>query len=272
MALFSRRLRGAQPRRDADASTWDLVAERREFTLEDLSPIHDGLRLAQLTDVHVGRATPAGRVRAAVALANAFAPDLVVLTGDYLCHDRRAVGLLPELLAGLDAPTVAVLGNHDHWVDARGATAALRALGYAVLRNQNTTLSLRGEPFSVVGVDDWVTRHADVARAFAGVHRGSRLVLAHVPRTADELLPYRASLCLSGHTHGGHVNIPGLTPALVKSITRSPYLAGRYELPRTQLYVSRGIGGAVMPIRVNAPPEVTLITLRSAHPDRVRAA
>ncbi|MFN7131741.1 MAG: metallophosphoesterase, partial [Myxococcales bacterium] len=147
-----------------------------------------------------------------------------------------------------------------------GATHALAGLGYDVLRNQNTSLTLRGEPFTVVGIDDLLTRSADVPRAFRGAHEGSRLVLAHIPRTAELLRHHRASLCLSGHTHGGHVNVPLLTPALMKA-ARERYLAGHFELQKTQLYVSRGIGGAVVPIRFNAPPEVTLITLRSAHPE-----
>lgn len=247
------------------------VVEEREFWLEDLSPTHDGLRIAQLTDIHVGRATPARRVRKAVSLVNGFAPDLVLMTGDFLSHHERGVHLIREQLAGLQSPSVAVLGNHDYWVDPQGAARALRSLGYAVLVNQNMRLSLRGEPFTVIGIDDLVTRNADVPRAFHGAREGSRVVLAHVPRTAEYLSHYRASLCLAGHTHGGHVNIPGLTPAIMRRL-REHYIAGRFHLPHTQLYVSRGIGGAVMPFRVNAPPEVTFITLRSAHPDLSRAA
>lgn len=249
---------------------WHPVIERREFLLPDLSPAHDGLKIVQLTDVHVGRATPARRVRAAIEQANAFRPDLVVMTGDYLCHDKRGVELMRQQLGGLKAPTICVLGNHDHWVDAEGATDALRGLGYEVLRNENTSVQLRGEPFTVVGIDDLVTGSADVSRAFRGAGNGSRLVLAHVPRTAEQLVEHRASLCLAGHTHGGHVNVPILTPAVMK-MAREQYLAGHFELQKTQLYVSRGIGGAVVPVRFNAPPEVTLVTLRSVHPD-LRAA
>jgi predicted MPP superfamily phosphohydrolase len=249
-----------------------LIAERREFTLADLCPAHDGLRIVQLTDIHVGRATPARRVLAAVAQANAFEPDLVVMTGDYLSHHERGLHLLGQQLAGLKGPVVAVLGNHDHWVDPLGAARALRSLGYIVLSNQNTTLALRGEPFTVVGIDDLLTRHADVARSFHGARKdGSRLVLAHVPRTAERLIHHRATLCLAGHTHGGHLNIPGLTSAIMRGMSEH-YLSGRFHLSLTQLYVSRGIGGAVVPIRVNAPPEVTLITLRSSHPDLKKAA
>ncbi len=245
---------------------WHPVIERREFLLPDLSPAHDGLKIVQLTDIHVGKGTPARRVRAAIEQANAFRPDLVVMTGDYLCHDKRNVEQLREQLVGIRAPVVSVLGNHDHWVDGEGATAALKSLGYEVLRNQNTTLQLRGEDFTIVGIDDLVTRSADVPRSFRGAKEGSRIVLAHVPRTADMLRHHRASLCLSGHTHGGHVNVPLLTPAVMK-MAREQYLAGHFELQKTQLYVSRGIGGAVVPVRFNAPPEVTLVTLRSLHPD-----
>ncbi|MBI5548213.1 MAG: metallophosphoesterase [Deltaproteobacteria bacterium] len=251
---------------------YEPLLERREFTLADLDPLHDGLRIVQLTDVHVGRATPVHRVRAAITQANAFAPDLVVMTGDYLSHTEKGVHLLREQLAGLTSPVVAVLGNHDHWVDADGAAGALEELGYAVLRNQHTNLLLRGAALTVVGLDDLVTRTTDVPKAFHGAPRqGSRLVLAHVPRTAEYLLHYRASLCLAGHTHGGHVNIPGITSAIMRGL-RENYIAGRFHVQSTQLYVSRGIGGAVMPFRLNAPPEVTLITLRSAHPDMRRAA
>jgi hypothetical protein len=80
------------------------------------------------------------------------------------------------------------------------------------------------------------------------------------------LVQYRASLCLSGHTHGGHLNIPGITAAIMRRM-REHYLAGQFRVQATQLYVSRGLGGAVIPFRLNAPPEVTLITLRSSHPD-----
>jgi predicted MPP superfamily phosphohydrolase len=243
------------------------VLERREFTLVDLDPLHDGLKIVQLTDIHVGRATPARRVRAAVAQANAFEPDLIVLTGDYLSHGERGLALLREQLSGLRAPVLAVLGNHDHWVDGNGAARTLQGMGYDVLRNQNTTFRIKSAPLTVVGLDDLVTGNTDVAKGFRGIARdGSRIVLAHVPRTAEQLIQYRASLCLSGHTHGGHVNIPGVTAAILRRL-RENYLSGSFRLQGTQLYVSRGIGGAVVPFRLNAPPEVTLITLRSAHPD-----
>ena len=230
-----------------------------------LDPAHDGLRVAQLSDIHVGRRTPPARIRAALAAANAFQPDLVVLTGDYLSHSQQGVGLLGEALGGLAAPTVAVLGNHDHWVDPEGATAALEGLGYAVLRNQHTVLRLRGVPFTVVGVDDLVTRHADPARSLAGAPSGSRLVLAHAPRTADLLRDAESPLVvLSGHTHGGQVSIPILTPLLARVFAGEPYLRGSYRVGAVGLYVNRGVGNTVTTMRLNSDPEVTTATLRVA--------
>ena len=103
--------------------------ESREIYLPDLLPAHDGLKVAQLSDLHVGPRTPTKLLRLAIEMVNNQAPDLVVLTGDYLCADRRGVGLIGEELGGLRAPTVAVLGNHDHRVDPRGARVALERLG-----------------------------------------------------------------------------------------------------------------------------------------------
>lgn len=242
-----------------------LRAERRTFTLPDLHPAHDGLRVAQLSDLHVGPRTPLERIRAAVAAANAFQPDLVALTGDYVCNQKREAGQVREALAGLDAPTVAVLGNHDYWTEPRAVARSLARLGYDVLENENTTLSLRGEPFTVVGVGDLFTGNAVPFAALRGAPRGaSRLVLAHGPKTADLLrLAGQPMLCLSGHTHGGQINVPGLTKVLLSALAHEPYDRGLFQVGKVQLYVNRGVGNAAVRVRVNADPEVTLITLRA---------
>lgn len=247
------------------ASAETLRGEHVTFTLPDLDPAHDGLRVAQLTDLHVGTLTPVERIRAAIDAANAFEPDLVVLTGDYVAHDKRGIGLMREQLGGLTAPTVAVLGNHDHWVDAQGAAAALAKHGYAVLQNENTTLTLRGEPFTVLGVDDLVTQNAEPAKAMKGARPGSRIVLAHAPKTADILRLFgKPALVLTGHTHGCQVNIPGLSWFVMTAIVREPYIRGTYQVGKVQLYVNRGVGNSAPKLRVNSPPEVTLAVLRSS--------
>ncbi|HTP30069.1 MAG TPA: metallophosphoesterase [Anaeromyxobacteraceae bacterium] len=240
-------------------------AERRIFWLPDLDPAHDGLRVVQLSDFHVGSQTPPERIRHAIAVAKAFEPDLTVLTGDYLCRTESGVGLIHEQLGGLPCPTAAVLGNHDHWVDARGAARALETLGYSVLRNRNTTFRLRGAPFTVIGIDDLLSGQARPREALAGAPRGSRLVLAHGPRTAEQLRKLnQPMLCLSGHTHGGQINIPGLTPFLLRAIAHEPYSRGFFRLGSVQLYVNRGVGNSALRVRLNSRPEVTLAILRRA--------
>lgn len=251
-------------RSGAGAALDTLRVERPVFTVAGLEPAHDGLRVAQLSDLHCGARTPPERIVGAIARANALAPDLVVLTGDYVCRDRSCVGLMRELLGGLRAPTVAVLGNHDHWVDPDGATRALASHGYAVLLNQSTTLSLRGAPFTVIGVGDHLTGNSRPREALAGARRGSRLVLAHGPRTADQLATLgEPLLCLSGHTHGGQVNLPVLTPLMMRAVAREPYARGAFRLGPVQLYVNRGVGNSALRVRINSDPEVTLATLRA---------
>lgn len=245
------------------ASGGEVTPEPHEIVVPDLDPAHDGLRIAQLSDLHVGPLTPVERIRAAIDEANRFRPDLVALTGDYLSRDTSGVSLMREQLGGLEAPTVATLGNHDRWVDPRGAGAALEHLGYAFLENQNTTLTLRGAPFTVIGIDDLRTWSADPPKAMKGAAPGSRIHLAHVPRTADLLANWgKPMLLLSGHTHGGQVNVPILMPAL-RWMAREPYSQGLYQVGKVQLYVNRGVGNVGLALRLNAPPEVSLLTLRS---------
>jgi predicted MPP superfamily phosphohydrolase len=245
------------------AATDEVTPERHEIVVPDLDPAHDGLRIAQLSDLHVGKLTPVERIRAAIEAANRFQPDLVVLTGDYLTRDPGGVTLMREQLAGLEAPTIGTLGNHDRWVDPKGAGKSLEWLGYGFLENENTTISLRHAPFTVIGIDDLWTYSADPVRAMKGAPGGSRLYLAHVPRTADLLANWgKPMLVLSGHTHGGQVNVPLLTPAL-RWIAHEPYIDGLYQVGKVQLYVNRGVGNVGLGLRLNAPPEVSWLTLRA---------
>jgi hypothetical protein len=115
----------------------------------------------------------------------------------------------------------------------------------------------------VVGIDDLLTRHADRARALRGLAAGSPpLVLAHGPKTAHHL--GRAAVCFAGHTHGGQIYLPVLTPLFLGGVLGEPYLRGHYALGDVQLYVSRGVGNSGVRVRVNAPAEVTLATLHRA--------
>ncbi len=145
---------GAKPTARPRLALDQFELTRPELPVAGLDSAHEGLRVAQLTDIHVGPQTPDARILRAVRTVNASRPDLVVLTGDYVTRKGDPIGKVPELLAGLQAPVVATLGNHDHWVNPGALTQGLERLGYAVLRNQHTVLRLRGRDFTVVGIDD----------------------------------------------------------------------------------------------------------------------
>ncbi len=244
--------------------------ESLEVNVPSLLPEHDGLRVAQLTDLHIGNFTPDGRLIAAMGALETIRPDLIVLTGDFVTVKRDPVERVGELLSLLpNVPRVAVLGNHDHWTHPGAVSRELNRVGIELLQNENTELQLRGAPFRVIGVDDGHTRHDDPATAFKGVpDEGSRLVLTHTPSAIDRF-PSLGLPCLAGHTHGGHFVVPRLTDA-VFAIGGERYVRGWYEVGGNQLYVSRGIGagrGGHFP-RVGAEPELSVFTLRGSASSR----
>jgi predicted MPP superfamily phosphohydrolase len=242
---------------------WPTLIERDVVT-PGLDPAHDGVKIAHITDLHVGMLTPHRRIRRALEMAQGVKPDVLLMTGDFVCYNPKFVGALAEIMRAVHVPAYAVLGNHDHWTDRQGVTKALEHAGVSVLSNTHTTLTLRHSPFDFVGVDDALTRNADVRRAFHGVRDGrSRIVLTHIPSIADRAAEYGAALAVAGHTHGGHVHIPKVTAPLFRKMG-APYLKGFYEIGPLKLYVNCGVGASSVPIRAGAPSEVAVFKLRAA--------
>jgi predicted MPP superfamily phosphohydrolase len=241
---------------------------RHDVAIRGLDPRHDGVRIAQLSDIHVGNLTPAAHIRAAIDAANAAEPDLIVLTGDYVCWRRHEAELAGHQLAGLRAPRVlAVLGNHDYFTHGAGVRAALERNGYEVLRNRTTVADVRGAPLAVVGVDDPVTRHDDLDAAFAGAPADvTKVALCHAPDRGPELAARGARLVLSGHTHGGQIYVRGITDRIMKKIGLH-YRSGRYDLDDgATLYVTPGVGfsGVTRRVGEGTDAEVAVLTLRAA--------
>ncbi len=242
-----------------------------EVRIGGLDPRHDGVRIAQLSDIHVGNLTPVSHIRAAIESANAATPDLILLTGDYVCWKRAEVALAQEQLGGLRAPRVlAVLGNHDYFVWGAGVKSALERNGYEVLRNQTTIADVRGAPLAMVGVDDPITRHDDLEASFAGAPKGvTRIVLCHAPDRAPAIARRGASLVMSGHTHGGQIYFKGITDRIMKKVGLN-FRRGLYEVgegdAKSTLYVTPGVGfsGVTRRIGEGTHAEVAVLTLRAA--------
>jgi predicted MPP superfamily phosphohydrolase len=238
-----------------------------DVRIKDLDPRHDGVRVAQLSDIHVGNMTPASHIRAAIDVANGAAPDLVMLTGDYVCWRRHEAELVAEQLAGLRARRVlAVLGNHDYFTWGAGVAASLRRCGYDVLKNQHTVADINGAPLSLIGIDDPVTRHDDLDAAFNGVEtRHTKLVLCHGPDRAPALAERGADLVLSGHTHGGQIYVRGITDRIMRKAGLN-YRRGFVRFGDTTLYVTPrdGFSGDTRRHGEGTQAEVALLTLRAA--------
>jgi len=226
-------------------------------------------RVAHLTDLHVGRVTPYEVQMEAVALVNAAKPDLIVITGDFVCHSQLYLDQLTHLMGSFNAQVVAVLGNHDYWSGADEVCLALRRAGVEVLRNQNTVVNLRGQPLQIVGLDDAYTGHARPDKAVAGLRRDlPTLALSHIAEQADLLWPHGVPLVLSGHTHGGQITLARLNEITLGKIGGHKYLHGLYGSRLANdnagaVYVGAGIGAAMMPFRIGerGQREVTVFEL-----------
>lgn len=216
------------------------------------------LRVAHLTDLHVGLVTPFATQRAAVELANAQSPDLVAITGDFVCHSQLFLDQLTQIVRSLRAPVVAVLGNHDYWAGAGEVRHALDRAGALVLGNQHTVVTLRGQRLQVVGLDDAYTGHARRDAAVRGLRRDlPTLGLSHIAEEADGLWEHGVPLVLAGHTHGGQITMARLHEIALGRLGGHKYVHGLYGSrhpaegrSRGAVYVGAGIGAAVMPLRV----------------------
>jgi predicted MPP superfamily phosphohydrolase len=241
----------------------ELEITRTTLAVDRLPPSLSGLRVGLITDVHRSLWVSHEDVTRSVQLLMGEAPDVIVLGGDYVTWgDREYVHAAAEALAPLSAPygVFGILGNHD---DDHDMPAALSARGVQMLKDVRTTVPVKGVPVDFIGIRFWTKRGSDVASIVRGA-TGFPVLLAHDPRRLAEAAALKIPLMLSGHTHGGQIVLPG-----IGSIARQkfPVLAGAARREQTTLFVSRGVGTVYVPVRINCPPEVALLTLepRSLH-------
>ena len=250
-----------------------LVVTRSELTLPGWPKELAGLKVALLSDLHVG--SPFWDLAALSGLVertNAEHPDLVLLAGDYQVNDvPGGVFVAPEAIAQglgrLHAPlgVFAVLGNHDWWNDGERTRKAFEAHGVRVLEESTAALQHAGKSFFVVGLADQMTRPSDPAAALASLPPGApTLVLVHEPDVFESFprLGLAPTLTLAGHTHGGQVWLPLLGRRVVPSKFGQRYAYGHVIESGRHLFVTSGVGTSVLPVRFFVPPEIAMLTLR----------
>jgi uncharacterized protein len=248
-----------------------------EIALARLPAAWDGFRIAQLSDFHYDPYFSAVPIRKAVAVVNGLRPDLVVLTGDFVSSPpfgknarslKQAAGAIEpcaRLLRELHAPlgSLAVLGNHDVATDPERVTNALQAQGIPVLRNRSTSFARGGARLWFAGIDDAIEGAPHLHRTLQGIPGDEFVILlAHEPDFVEQASRFPVDLQLSGHSHGGQVRLPWLGAPILPPLGRL-YPMGLYRIGGVTLYTNVGIGTVVLPIRLNCPPEITLLTLRA---------
>ena len=261
---------------------------RADVPIAGLPPALDGLRIVQLSDIHAGDFMPSDEIRRAVEMANALSPHLAVVTGDFISgHGDPLAGCISEL-SHLKAPlgTWGCNGNHEIYAEAEDAAEALfRRHGMKLLRHSNAQLTWKGANFNLIGVDYQRDIHLSGSRMphLDGVEALIRrdmpnLLLSHNPNSFYRAADLGIELTLSGHTHGGQITVEIVNQNISPARFMTKFIAGLYALPNrfhsdselardeksAFLYVNRGLGTLGVPVRVGAPPEITLLTLRSA--------
>src|SRR5437762_7156190 len=236
--------------RSALTEPFRLTVEHHQIHLRRLPRELDGFRVVQLSDIHHSPFTSREQIERAVETANSLQPDIVALTGDYVSKERAYAAPCAELLSALRARygVYAVLGNHDHWTDAALITDLFRAEGITVLVNQGMRFEKNGAAIWLAGVDDTMVGLEDLSLALAGASDDEmKLLLAHNPVILRKAARAGVDLVLSGHTHGGQVNLRSEKSRAGRP--RRRMLRGLGRRGNTQIYVTRGLGTVVLPIR-----------------------
>lgn len=224
-----------------------------------------GMRIGFITDTHVGPFISLDDLQRALDLVAAESPDLLLLGGDYVSESPRYIAETAErfgaLAKRLPLGAYGVLGNHDYSISGRYAIEAFRANGIPLLRNDVAEVRYGDASIWIAGIDDTLLGSPDPAGTLAKAPAGApKLALWHEPHFAEQAAAAGAFAQLSGHTHGGQVRLPAIGP-LGLPIHGHRNVIGLSDVNGMPVYTSRGVGIYRPPVRVNCPPEVTIVTL-----------
>jgi predicted MPP superfamily phosphohydrolase len=259
------------------ATGYSVLVKPEQFSIETvhlklprLPHAFSGLRIAQISDIHMGSWMNLDRFQQVADLILAQKPDLLLITGDFLFghnFNEASKGDLKDLINVLsplaaELPSFAVLGNHDYWTNSEAVREMLRACQITELTNTVFTLTRGSENLHLCGVDDvWEgnVRLEDVLSQLTD--DSAAILLAHEPDFADtSAATGRFDLQVSGHSHGGQVVIPYYGPPILPLLGQK-YPSGLYKVGEMFQYTNRGVGTGMLPVRFNCPPEITLFIL-----------
>ena len=241
-----------------------LSLEKVSIKLNRLPKKLDGFKIIHLSDVHHSPFTSLEHITRAVKIANRLKPDMFVLTGDYVSHEPEFIAPVAEVLSKLEAEfgTHACLGNHDHWTDAEDLIKCFRNEKINLLINEGFRLKARDTSFWLAGVDDYMVGKTDVPASRKGSFPDEmKILLAHNPVIIRQAARLGIDLMFSGHTHGGQVKVREKRKNI---FAKRRLTSGLHQRKNTQIYITRGIGTVVLPVRYQCPPEISLIELKCA--------
>ncbi|MGH9350576.1 MAG: metallophosphoesterase [Terriglobia bacterium] len=253
----------------------DLKVTNPHIALPNLPRAFDGFRILQLSDLHIGPFMTANEISKVVEISNRAKPDLIALTGDFVTWDAATQYTVVDALSPLKAPygVWGCLGNHEIWTHTEDSiTRLFAARGFRILRQASAVIPEGRDSINLIGVD-YETENAfghyraGFVRRYLESVQGLPLpgmvniLMSHNPNTFDRAAELGIDLSLAGHTHGGQVNLEFVHANISPARLVTPYVEGWFRKNRSQLYVNRGIGTIGLPIRLGAPPEITIYHL-----------
>ncbi len=244
------------------------VLERIDLPLPDGAEGLDGLRIAFIADTHHGPFIDESDLQRAIGLLRNEEFELALFGGDYISESPRyapaAGAALSAVMEMASIGGAAVLGNHDLTVSTSRVQDVIATMGIPVLRNDVTVFDYKGSQLAIAGIDETLLGEPHPHRTMQQVPEGvPALALWHEPEFAEMAAAEGAFAQLSGHTHGGQIRIPGIGPVGLP-VHGKRHVIGTSNADGMTVYTTRGVGVYRPPVRVNCPPEVTLVTLRAS--------
>ena len=249
-----------------------VLSNTYRIPVRNLPEAFTGFRIVHLTDLHYGPLVPLTLIEDLVDRTNRLKPDIIVCTGDYV-HERNATGQIDAVWPVLSRLTArsgvySVLGNHDHWASTSRSVYWLKRTGQD-LRHKTVALEREGQRLWLAGAGDLWEDFTGIDGLLQAVPGDAcRIVLAHNPDTADIDRTSRVDLMISGHTHGGQIDIPFIGPPVLP-VKNKNYSSGlKHTMRGEAVFISRGIGWTIYPVRFNCYPEIAILELVPARQNR----